>query len=187
VQATRPDEATRKRIADALMVALDDSNQRVREQALNTLISMRDERAIPALIKALADPTPEVRERAATGLGNMRDGRAVASLLQALRDANANVRRRTAWALGVIADPMAIDGLTAALKDADPTVREQAAESLGRIARGRSSASASFSQSFDVNLSMMKQDALRELEVHTEDLKKLQEELNSWRLQPAPR
>jgi hypothetical protein len=77
--------------------------------------------------------------------------------------------------------------LTAALKDADPTVREQAAESLGRIARGRSSASASFSQSFDVNLSMMKQDALRELEVHTEDLKKLQEELNSWRLQPAPR
>jgi len=186
-QATRPDEATRKRIADALMVALDDSNQRVREQALNTLISMRDERAIPALIKALADPTPEVRERAATGLGNMRDGRAVAPLLQALRDANANVRRRAAWALGVIADPTAIDGLTAALKDADPTVREQAAESLGRIARGRSSASASFSQSFDVNLSMMKQDALRELEVHTEDLKKLQEELNSWRLQPAPR
>ena len=186
-QATRPDEATRKRIADALTMALDDSNQRVREQALNTLISMRDERAIPALIKALADPTPEVRERAATGLGNMRDGRAVAPLLQALRDANANVRRRAAWALGVIADPMAIVGLTAALKDADPTVREQAAESLGRIARGRSSASASFSQSFDVNLSMMKQDALRELEVHTEDLKKLQEELNSWRLQPAPR
>jgi hypothetical protein len=118
----------------------------------------------------------------------MRDGRAVAPLLQALRDANANVRRRAAWALGVIADPMAIDGLTAALKDADPTVREQAAESLGRIARGgRSSASASSSQSFDVSISAMKQDALRELEVHTEDLKKLQEELNSWRLQPAPR
>jgi hypothetical protein len=51
-QTTRPDEgdaqAHRRR---ALMVALDDSNQRVREQALNTLISIRDERAIPALIR----------------------------------------------------------------------------------------------------------------------------------------
>ncbi len=180
---SRLDEATRKRIADALMSALDDSNQRVREEALNTLISMRDDRAIPALIKALSDPMPEVREGAATGLGNMHDSRGVAPLLQAVRDSNANVRRRAAWALGAIADPMAIDGLTTALKDADATVREQAAQSLGRIARGRS-ASASFSQSFDVAISTAKNDALRELEAHREDLEKLREDLNNFRLMP---
>lgn len=186
--ATRPDEATRKRIADALMTALDDSNQRVREQALDTLASMRDERAVPALIRALGDSSPDVRERAATALGNMRDSRAVAPLIQALRDANAGVRRRAAWALGAIADPMAIDALTAALKDADPTVREQAAQSLGRIARGRPSASASFSQSFDVNLSASWNDALREFESHREDLDKLQEDLKNWRqlMPPVP-
>jgi beta-lactamase regulating signal transducer with metallopeptidase domain len=182
----RPDEATRKRIADALMGALDDSSQRVREQALDTLASMRDERAIPALIKALGDSAPEVRERAAAALGNMRDSRAVAPLVQALRDANANVRRRAAGALGTIADPMAVDALTAALKDADPRVREQAAQSLGRIARGRSSASASVSQSFDVNLSASWNDALREFEAHREDLDKLQDDLKNWRLLMPP-
>ena len=182
--ASRPDDATRKRIADALMGALDDGNQRVREQALDTLASMRDERAVPALVKALGDSAPEVRERAATALGNMRDSRAVAPLAQALRDGNASVRRRVAWALGAIADPMAIDALTGALKDADPRVREQAAQSLGWIARGRSSSAFSFSQSFDVNLELTKQDAMRALEEHRQDLEKLRDDLNSGRLLP---
>ena len=55
---------TRRRVADALLVALDDENADVREEALSALAAMRDERAIPGLVAALGDPNADVRERA---------------------------------------------------------------------------------------------------------------------------
>jgi hypothetical protein len=51
-----PSDETRRRVADALIAALNDENEEVREQALTSLAGMRDPRAIPGLLKRSATP-----------------------------------------------------------------------------------------------------------------------------------
>ena len=69
---------------DALISALSDENDHVREEAAEALGKIADTRAVPALINALEDPQRGVRLRAIKALGSMGD-----SAVPALRNAEA--------------------------------------------------------------------------------------------------
>ena len=132
-------EETRRRVADALVTALDDENQRVREQAINSLIAMRDERVIPGLVRALRDPSVDVRERSVRGLLRFESSDALDGLLLAVKDESPAVREQAVNGLGRRRDPAHVDTLAAALQDENAGVREQAVAALGRI-RGEAAA-----------------------------------------------
>jgi hypothetical protein len=95
-------DETRRRVADALIAALNDENADVREEALTSLATMRDPRAIPGLVKTLRDPMADLRERAVDALAQFNTQEAVDGIVSALKDANAGVRERAARALGRI-------------------------------------------------------------------------------------
>jgi HEAT repeat protein/beta-lactamase regulating signal transducer with metallopeptidase domain len=126
-------KTTDPRLVAALTAALKDTDQEVRENALQALVQLRDPAVFEPLVQALADASADVREQAAFGLGQMRDRRAVQPLTGALKDSSQDVREQVVFALGQLRDPAAVDGLAAALHDSAADVREQAAFALGQI------------------------------------------------------
>lgn len=132
-----PDQKTARtpdpRAVDALVEALKDTDQDVRETAMQALVQFRDPRIFEPLVSALRDASADIREQAAFGLGQLRDPRAVAPLASALKDDNDSVREQAAFALGQIRDAHAVDALGVALKDKKEDVREQAAFALGQL------------------------------------------------------
>ena len=134
-------DETRRRVADALLPALNDEDEDVREQALAALAGMRDPRAIPGLLKALRDPSAEVRAQALNGLAQFDTPEATEGVLSALKDQSADVRQRAARLMGLLAtrgrlnDPKFVAVFAGLLKDAAPEVRMQAIVALGRMRR----------------------------------------------------
>ena len=96
-------EARRQRVADALINALQDKNADVREQALNGLIGIGDERAIPGLLTALRGGEVSERRRAVAGLAQFDTDEALDGLIEALSDDSPEVRGEAARALGRVA------------------------------------------------------------------------------------
>ena len=117
----------------ALTAALKDSDQQVREAAMQALVQLRDPAIFEPLLLALKDAAADVREQAAHGLGQMHDKRAVEPLAAALKDENPDVRQQAAHALGQLRDPRSVDALVGALQDSSADVREQAAFALGQM------------------------------------------------------
>jgi HEAT repeat protein/beta-lactamase regulating signal transducer with metallopeptidase domain len=136
--ATVTDE-TRKRVADALITALNDDNVQVRQEALSALASMRDDRAIPGLVRALSDPMTEVRMRALGSLVQFNSAAAADGVLSALKDRDAEVREQAARHLaslvsrGQLRDAKYVDAFSSLLRDENAGVREQAVAALGRL------------------------------------------------------
>jgi HEAT repeat protein/beta-lactamase regulating signal transducer with metallopeptidase domain len=132
-------DETRRRVADALMTALNDENEDVRERALQALAGMRDARAIPGLAKALSDMSADVRMAALNALAQFSTTEAVDAVLTAIKDPNADVRahavRHVSALVGrrVLTDGKYVAVFLALLKDADPDVRVQAIAALGRL------------------------------------------------------
>jgi beta-lactamase regulating signal transducer with metallopeptidase domain/HEAT repeat protein len=131
---------TRRRVADALLTALNDENEDVRVQALAALAEMRDPRAIPGLVKASRDASADVRELALTALMQFDAPEAADAATAALEDASPDVRERAARLVASLASrgrmprAQALSALLPLLKDVNPDVREQAAAALGSLA-----------------------------------------------------
>lgn len=140
-QDTAVTDETRRRVADALITALNDDNEDVREQALAALAGMRDPRAIPGLLRALRDSSAGVREQALNALAQFDTAEAADGILSALKDQSPDVREHAARHVAALAsrgrlnDPKYVASLTALLKDAAPDVRVQAVVALGRMRR----------------------------------------------------
>jgi HEAT repeat protein/beta-lactamase regulating signal transducer with metallopeptidase domain len=134
-------DETRRRVADALLTALNDENENVRVQALSALASMRDPRAIPGLVKAARDASVEVREQALTALAQFDTPEATQAILAALKDQSPDVRERAARLVAALAsrggmnDPKNVAVLSDLLKDTTPDIRVQAIVALGRLRR----------------------------------------------------
>lgn len=122
---------------DARLDALESTDAKSRERAVEAIGVSGDRQATPVLVRALADTNAHVRERAAWALARLRDGRAVGPLCTSLRDANGQVRQQAAAALGSIGDRRALGPLVAALRDGNAHVRQQAARSLGSLRDSR--------------------------------------------------
>ena len=119
---------------EALVKALEDKDPEVREDAVDILAEVKDERAIAHLTKVLLnDKDEDVRESAAEALGDLRDKRAIGPLVEALRDRDAGVRESAVDALGVIGGDEVISPLMDALTDEDEDVREAAADALKEL------------------------------------------------------
>jgi beta-lactamase regulating signal transducer with metallopeptidase domain len=125
-------------VVKALVAALDDENEDVRREALQTLVRFRSPLAFDPMLAAAKSSDPEIRGHAVFALGQFGDARAVPTLTAALKDENADVRGQAAFALGRIGSADGVVPLIAALKDAAAEVRQQAAFALGQLKDPRS-------------------------------------------------
>lgn len=139
----------------ALIEALHDPDEKVRQNAVNALGAMGPaaEPAVPALIDLLRNPARaekgtnapsklvgNSRSAAAAALGRIgpRANEAVPTLIAALEDENLPVRRWSATSLGEIGAEArsAVPALVKALGQSDVQVRRDAIASLGKIGVG---------------------------------------------------
>jgi len=119
---------------EPLSSILKENDSDIRENALDALGKINDQRVIEPLIQALGDDDSHVRFKAVCMLGNTGDSRAVEPLIFALNDKDPEIRERTAIALGDLNNVRAIEPLVRAVKrDWYEFVREAAALAVGRI------------------------------------------------------
>lgn len=131
---SRLERLTKKRDVAGLVALLRD--RQVAEQAMTSLLALKDSSAADHLIGALGDSDPEMRCRAAEVLGELRDDRAVEPLLAALDDDRA-VRVAAVEALGRIGDPRAIEALLGFVNGEDKRLGVVAARALGELGDSR--------------------------------------------------
>ncbi len=106
-------------LVDALLQAVDDTNKKVRVEAIYTLGVIGSgsqlklsETATASLLKALDHYDPAVRAGAARVAGRLQVKSAGDALLKAVNDSNAEVRYASMRALGEIRDERAVQALT---------------------------------------------------------------------------
>lgn len=123
---------TLKEVApDSVAKAMNDEDPAIREEAVDVLAEMNDEKSIPGLTSLLLnDKDSDVRQRAAEALGDLEDERAVDSLIKALKDKDPAVRESAVDALGQIGGDKVLRPLRDALKDENEDVREAATAAL---------------------------------------------------------
>ena len=109
---------------------LKSKDAKVRQRAVESILSAGGTRACDALVGALRDRDAVVRRTAAVALSELRDERAVPALTHALRDADETVRTAAAKSLSRLRTPQAETSLVAALQDPVSAVRWQAARIL---------------------------------------------------------
>lgn len=117
---------------DQLIIALNDKDAEVREQACLILGYIKDSRSFEPLIKALKDDDSNVRRSDAIALGFLKDPRAVRALISVWSDTNSDVRTKASEALIAIG-PAASEQLLLELKNKNSYIRWRAAWCLGRI------------------------------------------------------
>jgi hypothetical protein len=126
-----PRRGLREVTPDSVVKAMKDEDPAIREEAVDVLAEMEDEKSIVDLSSLLLnDKDSEVRQRAAEALGDLEDERAVDSLIKALKDKDAAVRETVVDALSQIGGQKVLRPLRDALRDEDEDVREAAAAAL---------------------------------------------------------
>lgn len=91
-------------IVEALLPALQSTDEVARSSAAETLGQLGDPSAVPSLIASLRDKAVSVRKESARALGNIRDARAIDALIGSLNDDDPDARGAAATALGQIGD-----------------------------------------------------------------------------------
>lgn len=134
----RVDPDTRAAIRDRL----DDPDDDVREEALDTLEEIRDLDSLPRILPLLADADAGLRAEAIESLGEMledmdpNDARvheAALSIAERMADENPEVRENAVDVLGDLNAREAVPALVEALRDPERDVRREAIESLSDL------------------------------------------------------
>lgn len=124
------------RATPVLQERLRDENRDVQVLAINALVVLQAEEAIPAIAALLkADKDVHVRRRAATALGELNARGEVPTLIRALeRDEDEDVKWRAAQALARLADPASVEALAKVVAgSSNPAARLFAIYGLSRI------------------------------------------------------
>ncbi|MFW5906282.1 MAG: HEAT repeat domain-containing protein [Desulfobia sp.] len=120
-----------QRVKDALIIALQDKDPKVKEKASFAIRDCQDPRAVEHLVRHLKDDDRSVRIAAACALRQSRDIRALPSLIESLQDKDEEVRRRVVDALAVLKDPRAVEAILNTIRtDPCKKVRERAENRL---------------------------------------------------------
>lgn len=115
----------------------EESNENVRQGAVEALGQIGDSRAVELLIAVLEDKSVSVRIEAAKALGHIGDVRAVDSLIIPLKDEYSSYMPNAALEALVKIGVPAIEPLIVALDDKSASARKRAAEALGQIGDSR--------------------------------------------------
>jgi putative membrane-bound dehydrogenase-like protein len=119
---------------EALVARLADPRPAVWRRAIETLVRLGPDRAVPALAPTIAHTASvELRQRALWTAMRLPLAAAGAAVRPALRDADARIQRVAIHGIGLWRDREAVPALNDLLASADPHVRRVAAEALGRI------------------------------------------------------
>jgi len=119
---------------DPLIDALDDEDDKVRDNVIFALGELGAVKAAPRLIRLLkSDGNDRIRKSAAKALGMMRVADAVDVLITSLNDADFRVRKSAARALGRIGDKKALPALQKALDDPNYTVTKYVEDAIDRL------------------------------------------------------
>ncbi len=118
-----------------LIEALDHEEAAIREEAVWTLGTMKDPRAVAPLVHVMRHGDGDARWKAAVGVGWIRDPAALTPLVAALKDRDPDVRKAAARSLGWLRDGRAVEPLCEALGDGVAHVAYTAAEALATIGR----------------------------------------------------
>ncbi len=139
--AVREDTARRARNFDSpaviagLISSLDDDSEKVRLNAIASLIALDAKDAVPKLATMITtDPSADVRQDAIDALGRMPDPRAVDPVV-ALLEGTADTKPplNAIWAAGQLGDMKALPVLTKLRDSRDPYVAYNANQALRRI------------------------------------------------------
>ncbi len=107
---------------DAIIAALGSTEEQDREEAVDALSELGDERVVLPLIHALDDASPYVRKAASEALGRSNAVKAIKPLIKSLTDNDRYVREGASEALGHLGD-IAIPDLLSCLEDKDWRIR----------------------------------------------------------------
>ncbi len=122
-----------KDAVDALAVAAKNEDAGMRQMAINALGVAARPEAVPALTIAIKDPDPAVREAAVTALGYTGSDKAIAPLTDAITSEDLNLRAVAIPAFARLGKP-AIDALAEISKHQQWQVRRAVVDSLGMMA-----------------------------------------------------
>jgi HEAT repeat protein len=123
-----------KRVMEALLGTLKDSNVSVRRAAIKALGGLKDSQALMSLKNALRDIDWQVRLSATQALGRQGDDRAIEPLITALEDVNLEVRSGAAEALGDLGESAVISLIKVLRSKGDQEdVRLGVTRALGQI------------------------------------------------------
>lgn len=122
---------------DALLAALHDPADQIRETVAGALGLRQDRRAVEPLLAVLAaDHAALVRQSAVDALARLGDDRALPCLVAALNDDDIRVQVRASWAVAAYGSA-AVQAVIAILQDHTAAGRRWAAVALGRLTDAR--------------------------------------------------
>lgn len=115
------------------LLRLESDDDKLKAEAISSLIVLQDPRAILPLITILRNSQGNIRVKAAFALGELRSNQAVASLIASLNDYDWMLQKEAAFALGKIKNRRAAKPLIKALDSRDYDLRRESAWALGEI------------------------------------------------------
>jgi HEAT repeat protein len=108
----------------------------VRKEALEALVDLRGEAAVPVLARHLSDPEARVRRAVVESLGEIGGGSVIPDLIRAADDADIYVAKGAIRSLGRIGGERAVQYLTKSLENRSGQLLGVMAEALGQAGAG---------------------------------------------------
>lgn len=133
-------DARESRAFDAFLIALNDDDKKVRDEAVRGLGKLKDNRAVGPLMYALENGPPVDASITTNALASLGDA-GIEALISILGYKGSVCWDQSRWAaakaLGESKESRAFDVLVAALDDYDQKVRDEAAHALGKLEDNR--------------------------------------------------
>ena len=126
-------KSTERSFSPSLIEMLKDKNEKVRIEAIKSLLNIGDKSVCYAFASSMNDESFQVRLRALRGLYKYAGDMAVEYLVKALEDSHPDVRRRAVIYLGWLKKKEYVPYITGALADGSPLVRKVTTYSLGDL------------------------------------------------------
>lgn len=117
----------------AMNILAEGTNVKVREKAVEFLVSTKSEEAVKALIRSISDPAPGIRVAVIEGLAALNVQAALPNILKSLKDPNPTVRQSAATVVALLGNAQNVKDLRPLSKDKDPGVAAAAEMAIRKL------------------------------------------------------
>jgi hypothetical protein len=121
----------------ALAVLAESTNPVAKQKAVEVLVAVRGQAAVPALKVALADPAVEVKVAAMEGLASLGAREALPQFLPSLKNSHPGVRQSAILAVATLGDAGNLKDLRPLLRDPDGSVAAAADMAIRKLSARR--------------------------------------------------